>query len=108
MVELPVGIRTSLASLLAIRGALKQSQGDVEEAQSLARTARLLNSSSAASSRRLRVAMSAWQLRAPQATPTAPLEDIVRLQRWWVEELRPLDEEEASAARAPADLKSEL
>ena len=102
MVELPFGIRTSLASLFAISGALKEGQGKLEDARSLARTARLLNTSSVASSRRLRVALSAWQLRAPQATPTASLEDIVRLQRWWVEELLPLDDEEAPT-RVPVD-----
>lgn len=95
--ELPHAVRAGLASLLALSSAVRLAKGDVEGARAAALTAARLNVSAATSQRKLSIALSDVMVLEPHARAGMRKSEVTRLQRWWQEELLPLDEEEDGA-----------
>ena len=91
MHELPLAIRQALAALMSISSTVKGMKGDVDGARADSLSAQALNSTTAVCPHKVRMALGRSQRAAPYDMPGLKAQEVVRLQRWWVEELLPLD-----------------
>jgi hypothetical protein len=107
--ELPLPVRSGFAALLALSSVLKAAKGDAAGARDDTYSAQRVNVSMSVSPRKLTTAVHPARIDGYRGTTDAETE-LVRLQRWWYDELLPLDDgaEERRVQSARAALKSEL
>ena len=103
--EVLAGVRFLLARLLAARALAKQARHDGAAARADALAAQRLNVTATISNRKLEQATSRAQRGRPHAVTGLAAEESVRLQRWFADELLPLQHADG---RTGVELKSEL